>query len=121
MAFPGTYDFSYYKGDTLEFRVYPKDASGSPLSLANFGNAKFTLSQSRGSSGVASKIDAYANIVAESSYVLCTIRPADGAQMDATKNYVYDVEITKSGTPYALVYTLLTGTITIKDQVTGAA
>lgn len=120
MAFPGTYDFSYYKGDTLEFRVYPKDASGAAFDLSGFANTKFTLSQSRGSSGTASSIEAFATISNSADYILCAIRPADAESMDATKTYVYDVEISKSGSPYPLVYTVLTGSITIKDQVSGA-
>lgn len=120
MAFPGTYDFSYYKGDTLEFRIYPKDASGTAFDLADFGNATFTLAQSRGSTGSSTSIEAYASIDSTADYILCAIRPADAESIDATKTYVYDVEITKSGSPYPLVYTVLTGTITIKDQVSGA-
>jgi hypothetical protein len=37
-----------------------------------------------------------------------------------TFNYVYDVEINKAGTPYNIVRTLLTGSISVTDQVSGA-
>jgi hypothetical protein len=120
MAFPGTYDFSYYKGDTLEFRVYPKDAAGNIFDLSTFSNTKFTLSTARGHDGVSAQQECFAQISSDKSYILCAIQPAVGSQLDATKAYVYDVEISKSGTPYPFVYTILNGTITIKDQVTGA-
>lgn len=120
MAFPGTFNFSYYKGDTFEFRVYPKDSSGGVYPLGSFSNAKFTLSQNRGPTGQSTKVEAFATIVASDGYLLCAIRPVDGNALDSSKAYVYDVEIQKSGTPYPLVYTLLTGTITIREQVTGA-
>ena len=42
MAFPGTYNISYYKGDTLEFKIYPKDSSGASFSLDNY-IATFTI------------------------------------------------------------------------------
>jgi hypothetical protein len=49
----------------------------------------------------------------------------DSGNLDAGKEYVYDVEVVKpAGSPgtgqYALVHTLLTGKITITEQVTGA-
>jgi hypothetical protein len=120
MAFPGTYNISYYKGDTFEFRVYPKDSQGGVFLLDTFGSTSFTISTSRGASGVANRIQAYATISNDGTYVLCAIRPADAANMVAGTTYVYDVEISKTQSPYPIVYTLLTGTITVTDQVTGA-
>lgn len=49
MAFPGTYNISYYKGDTLDFELYPKDANGDVFSLEDY-SAKFTVSTQRGNS-----------------------------------------------------------------------
>jgi hypothetical protein len=122
MAFPGTYNISYYKGDTFEFRVYPKNSTGGVFSLTDYGNAKFTISTSRGASGVADQVSAYVAISDDSTYLNCTIRPADGAQLTAGTSYVYDVEVTKpagaSGYPYT--YTLLNGNISVTDQVSGA-
>ncbi len=34
MAFPGTYNINYYKGDTYQFRIYPKDTAGYPFDLS---------------------------------------------------------------------------------------
>ena len=36
MAFPATYDFDYYKGDTFEFRIYPKKNDGTVFDLSQF-------------------------------------------------------------------------------------
>jgi len=36
MAFPGTYNINYYKGDTLEFRIYPKTADGEAFNLSPY-------------------------------------------------------------------------------------
>lgn len=119
MAFPSNYSFSYYKGDTYSFLVYPKDASGAAFILTGY-TPKFTIAESRGSDGVASQVEAYSAIPTGENYVECVIRPTDGAQLDPTKEYVYDVEVSKTGDSYNSVYTLLTGNITITDQVTGA-
>jgi hypothetical protein len=123
MAFPGTYNISYYKGDTLEFKIYPKDASGAAFELTDFfsnGTAKFTIATARGAD--ASQILATATISSDLSHVACVITPSQGANLDPSIQYVYDVEISRtvSGS-YPYVYTLLTGTISVTDQVSGAA
>lgn len=123
MAFPGTLNINYYKGDTYEFRIYPKDSLGASFDLTGYGTtAKFTISTSRGSSGVANQIECLAVITSGiyGNYVTCTIRPADSVELDASLQYVYDVEIEKTGSPYNYVYTLLTGAITVTDHITGA-
>lgn len=119
MSFPGTYNFSYYKGDTLEFRVYPKDSSGSAFDLTGYDNLTspiFTIATSRGAESTTS---AYAEIVGSgtSAYILCTIRPEDGDELNAGTQYVYDVEINKTGDNYDFIYTILTGNITVTEQV----
>jgi hypothetical protein len=122
MAFPGTYNINYYRGDTLEFRIYPKDANGNTFSLSNFSTAKFTIQTRRGNAGFASRIPCIATIDETKTYVACAIAPTDqqGLALTAGTTYVYDVEV--SGTvagSYNLVYTLLTGTISIEDHVSG--
>jgi hypothetical protein len=128
MAFPGTYNFSYYKGDTYEFKIYPKNSDGTAFNLSSFAdtesedNARFFVATERGIAGVENQIECSAQIVTELSdtYILCTITPGQGASMNAGTSYVYDVEIRKTveATPYIL--TLVTGTISVTDQVTGA-
>ena len=115
MAFPGTRTIDYYKGDTYEFRVYPKNSDGSAFSLAGY-SVKFAFAQSRGTSGTATYHEAYAEVV-DNLYVLCAIRPGDAEYLNAGTTYVYDVEITKSSSPYSQVHTILTGNINVTDQV----
>jgi len=143
MAFPATYDFNYYKGDTFEFRIYPKKNDGTvfelsgfniPSSFANtpdyytdssapYDSAQFTISTVRGSVGT--PIKCFSRISDDGTFVQCAIRPTEGITLLAGTEYVYDVEVRKpAGSPgtgqYEIVHTLLTGTITITDQVTGA-
>jgi hypothetical protein len=152
MAFPSTYDFNYYKGDTFEFRIYPKKNDGTVFNLSqyvaptNFANepdyvndssapydsAQFTIASARGATQVingvttqVTPIKCFARISDDSTYVLCAIRPTDAQTLVAGIEYVYDVEVKKpAGLPgsgqYEVVQTLLTGKITITDQVTGA-
>lgn len=125
MAFPGTYNFNYYKGDTFEFRVRPLNAdTNTPFDLSGYQSPQdvnFYISTTRGTAGVSDQVECYAVIPDNSDYILCVIRPADGNQLTAGTSYVYDVEITKSGSNYPFTYTLLTGNITVTDQVYGAA
>jgi hypothetical protein len=143
MAFPATYDFNYYKGDTFEFRIYPKKNDGTVFNLTNYqiasnsssinddvtdtvapyDSARFTLSNIRGPLG--QQIPCFARISDDGTYVQCAIRSTDSSNLSADTEYVYDVEVVKpagaAGTgQYALVHTLLTGKITITEQVTGA-
>ena len=119
MAFPGTLNISYYKGDTYEFRVYPKDASGAAfdLSLYDDENIKFSISTARGTTPT---IEGYAAKSGDNTYITCAILPANGASMTANTTYVYDIEIARTASPYNYTYTLLTGNISVTDQVTGA-
>lgn len=120
MAFPGYFNISYYRGDSYEFRVYPKDAAGAAFSLDGY-SVKFRIAETRGATAL---IEGYASIdETTKSFITCAIQPGNGASMDPTKKYVYDVEVTKTASPYPfpLVYTLLTGEITLVEQVTPPA
>jgi hypothetical protein len=149
MAFPATYDFNYYKGDTFEFKIYPKKNDGTvfflnqykmPTDFANdpdyvnasastYDSAQFTIATARGpistAPGVQQPIRCFARISEDGTNVFCAIRPTDAETLIAGTEYVYDVEVKKpAGTPgsgqYEVVQTLLTGKITVTDQVTGA-
>lgn len=116
MSFPGTYNINYYKGDTFEFRIYPKDANGTAFPLNTFTSAKFSIATERGSSTI---IEGYAALSNDNLYIQCAITPAISAQLlTANSPYVYDVEIGRDAEPYDIVYTVLTGTITLTEQVT---
>lgn len=127
MAFPGSYSFQYYKGDTFQFRIYPKDASGDAFDLSGYdltSGATFTMATSRGSSGFDSQLEGEAVISSDRTYIECSIFPTVGNSLDPDTTYVYDVEISKtvgtSPNQKVYTYTLLTGSITIQDQVSGA-
>lgn len=118
MAFPGTLNINYYKGDTYEFRIYPKNSDGSIFDLTPYGNASFTISTVRGSAGSASAIEAFTEVSNDGTYLLCVILPGHGSSLTAGTIYQYDVQIRRSGPPYERVYTLVTGSITVTDDVT---
>lgn len=120
MAFPGELNINYYKGDTYEFNVYPKKSDGTIFNLTNYGDATFKIATARGHDGVASQITALAQISSDASYVKCTIRPADGRQLTGGVQYVYDVQITNPTPSPAVIYTLLTGTISVTEDIAGA-
>jgi hypothetical protein len=126
MAFPGTYNITYYKGDTLEFRLYPKDSAGNTFPLSQYispaGTTKFTIAPRRGTllEGQVA-ISGYAQISNDQTYILCAITPANGEVLVSGTEYVYDVEIARADANYDYVYTLLTGTINIVEQVTPSA
>lgn len=123
MAFPANLNINYYRGDTYEFKIYPKLANGQTFSLDGYdriNGVKFTISTDRGSEGVPNKVEGFAEISLDRTHISCAIRPGDGNLLDATKEYVYDVEINKTDTPYNKVFTLLTGNLSVTEQVTGA-
>jgi hypothetical protein len=115
MAFPSTYNFSYYKGDTYQFVLRPKNSSGSSFDLTGY-TAEFFIASSRGDNPLFS-VEAEAIVSAENNIVTCTVLPGVGSTLDAG-SYVYDVQITSG---ISNVFTLVTGTITVTEQVTGAA
>ena len=123
MAFPGTYNFGYYKGDTFEFRVYPKDSSGAAFPLSQYiapaGLVKFTMAEARGPlSSTQTVVQGYAKISNDNTNILCVITPENGAQLLSGRTYAYDVEISRASAEYDYVYTLLTGTVSVSAEVT---
>lgn len=117
MAFPGTYNINYYKGDTYDFVIYPKDASGDVFNLTGY-TSTFTIASSTGPDPEEGPFGALAEIHTSKQYITCTILPELGKQnLDAGTTYYYDVQIS-SGTD--VVYTLLKGTITVTADVTEA-
>jgi hypothetical protein len=115
MAFPGTYNFSYYKGDTSQFVIRPKNSDGSSFDLTGY-TADFFIASARGDNPSFS-VEAQAVVSAVNDTVTCTILPGVGGTLDAG-SYVYDVQITSGP---STIYTIVTGTISVTEQVTGAA
>lgn len=116
MAFPGTYNFNYYRGDTYEFKVYPKLESGAAFDLTGY-TATFTVANKRGSGATQFPMVAPTINTAEGS-ILCAISTTNGRNLTSAGAWVYDVQISKTNGGY--VHTLLTGTINVTEDVTGA-
>jgi hypothetical protein len=111
MAFPGTYNFNYYRGDTFSLIVRPKDASGDPFDLTGY-TASFVIASGRGATASPFYV-ATATVNTVDDIVTATISAATGNNLLPTTSWVYDIQIT-DGTS---IYTLLTGTITVTDDV----
>lgn len=119
MAFPATYNIQYYKGDTYQFVIRPKSSSGEifPVTSAAY-NAYFRIATQRGGidgSGLASGGTSISD-----NAVTCTITPSIGSNLNPNTTYYYDVSIA-SKTDSNIVYTLLTGTISITPDIASAA
>lgn len=111
MAFPGTYNFNYYRGDTFSIIVRPKDANGDQFDLTGY-TASFTIAAGRGPSATPF-YSGVAVINTVDDIVTATISASTGNNLLPTSTWVYDIQITDGTT----VYTLLTGTITVTDDV----
>jgi hypothetical protein len=120
MAFPGTYNFNYYRGDTFEFILRPKDAAGNPFPLTGF-EPTMTIASRRGFDNPAIITDDITTFPGDAfkntdGGIVCTIFPNIGRQLTPGTAWQYDVEI-NSGFE---TFTLVTGTITVTDDITGA-
>jgi len=135
MAFPGTYNISYYKGDTYEFRIFPKTADGDVFDLTPYIGGDYDDDNNPGTPVVdadsvvfsfaeeredANPHKCFAEISDNKTYITCVIRPEDSQYLIAGTTYVYDVQIFKPAdgqTTYPTIHTLLTGNINVTGQV----
>lgn len=116
MAFPGNYNISYYEGDTYEFKIRPKTSDGSEFDLTGY-SAVFTIATARGAG--ATQYPCTAEI--SGNTVNCVILPGQGRQLTAGTTYYYDVQVSKTTTAGVLiVYTLLTGSVSVTADISGA-
>lgn len=115
MAFPATYNFSYYQGDTLNFVIKPKQSTGDPFPVTSSTYSPFfRIDTERGrADGLGKNAEATITVGGEIS---CTITPTVGNTLVAGTTYYYDVSIEKNGDP-SVKYTLLTGTITVTADI----
>ena len=114
MAFPGTYNFNYYRGDTFEFIIRPKDGSGNEFPLTDY-DAEFTIADIRGPEAT-EQYTGQAVVNTVDNIITCTIDPTAGRSLTPGQLWLYDVEITDGSS----IFTLLNGTITVTDDITGA-
>lgn len=118
MAFPGTYNFNYYRGDTTEFVVRPKNSNGDAFDLTGY-SANFTIANKRGDAVDVVQYEAQAVVNDTTNIVTCTIIPSLGRTL-AAGTYVYDVQITDETPNPDVILTILTGTVTVTNDITGA-
>jgi hypothetical protein len=116
MAFPTTHNLTYYRGDTFEFNIDVKNQDSSNFDLSGFETYTFKIANRRGAgasqyTGTAVKIDP--------ATVKCTITPTVGRTL-AAGDYFYDVQITDTTPTPNVIFTILTGTLTVTDDVSGA-
>jgi len=123
MAFPGTYNFNYYAGDTFEFFVYPKNSTGGVFDNLEDYEPNFVIATARGSASAAvlssEDVLELLAVTVDNEYVSCTILP-DGGRNLTNATYLYDLEIenTNASSPsYGKLFTLLTGTISVTQDV----
>jgi hypothetical protein len=125
MAFPSTFNITYYEGDTYEFKIYPKNSVGGVFNLSPLTwTAKFTIANGIGPTVIVNGVSTAVTqiecdvIIEEDSTVSCEIKPAKGRQLVAGVNYVYDVEVKNTAT--GKTFTLLNGNIAVTADVSGA-
>jgi hypothetical protein len=115
LSFPATYNIRYYSGDVFEFVIRPKTSAGDPFPISDSTfRALFYISSQRGGSSEQT-IEASAVIVGNN--VRCTITPTIGNILQSGVTYFYDVSV-ENLTNANVVYTLLTGTINVTDDIT---
>jgi hypothetical protein len=92
MAFPGTYNFRYYKGDTFEFIIRPKDGSGNAFPLDTYlDSATFTIATVRGAGGT--RHAGLAVVDTANDIITCTITPTVGEDLTPGVTWYYDIEV----------------------------
>lgn len=109
MAFPATYDFDYYIGDSKEFVIYPGARNGAPMDLSGY-TAMMVISNEK-APNPAWSVDADVSLNATDNSIYCYIAPDVGNQLTAGTSYYYDVEIRRTLEGKEKVYTLVAGTI----------
>lgn len=115
MSFPATYNIRYYKGDLYQFVIRPKTSAGEiyPISSTAYF-AYFRISTQR--SGIAGNTISANTSIGDNS-VTCELRPSTGNSLTPGVTYFYDVSIQDKTDPN-IIYTLLTGSITVTGDIT---
>ena len=115
MSFPATYNIRYYKGDLYQFVIRPKTSAGEiyPIDSATY-DAYFRISTAR---NISASATVSGNTSIGDNAVTCELRPSIGNNLVPGTTYYYDVSI-QDQTDANIVYTLLTGTITVTGDIT---
>ena len=115
MSFPATYNIRYYKGDLYQFVVRPKTSAGDiyPIDDTTYFSYFRISTERNGAAG--STIEANTSI--SDNAVTCELRPSIGNNLVPGTTYYYDISI-QDQSDSNVVYTLLTGTITVTGDIT---
>lgn len=115
MSFPATYNIRYYKGDLYQFVIRPKTSAGDiyPIDSATY-DAYFRISTAR---NISASATVSGNTSIGDNAVTCELRPSIGGSLVPGTTYYYDVSI-EDKTDANIIYTLLTGTITVTGDIT---
>jgi hypothetical protein len=115
MAFPGIHNFTYYRGDTHQFEVVLKTANNEDFPLADYESIVFKIAPRRGVAD--GQITGTAEVKSgTTNTILCTI-PANVGKNMVPPRYVYDIQITDTSAVPDIVYTVLTGDITVLNDI----
>jgi hypothetical protein len=116
MGFPATFNILYYRGDTYEFVIQPKNADGTAFNLTDYpsASAKFTVASRAGA------IDTFVfngdvSVNSQNSYITCTISSEDGGSLTQGTSYVYDVQIRSA----LNTFTLIAGGLSVTNDISG--
>jgi hypothetical protein len=111
MSMPANTSFQLWKGDTLRFNLALK-SSGSAYSIPESTVFEAGVKEKNGNT----VYDCTTEITSSASgMVLVTIPTSVSSQLSSRKNWIYDVQMTQSG---SIVTTLLYGNIFVTDEVT---
>ena len=115
MSFPANFNIQYYKGDLYQFVIRPKTSAGEiyPIDDATY-YAYFRISTERNGASVDT---VEANTAITDNAVTCELRPSTGNSLTPGTTYYYDVSIEDQSDPNIL-FTLLTGTISVTGDIT---
>lgn len=116
MAFPASYNFSYYQGDRYEFVLRPKQANGQPFDLNGY-NGLFTVATARGNLEAIVGNSQETSIDPSAGTVTIVIEPDFGTTLTGN-SYLYDVEISASASSSSNIFTLVTGRINVTRDIT---
>lgn len=112
-----TIDYEFIRGDTKRLKKFrPTTADGQPLELTNSDNIYFTMKNANRiaevkksiNNGITLENDGYYHITLE----------ADDTEDLNLETYSYDIELVLNLSPKEFVATLITGEITLNEDIT---
>lgn len=110
MAFPATYNFNYYRGDTYTFTISPKNADGTEFDLTGY------FPQMTITNGTTSQEVTTVQII--DNVIYATLTPSLRTYL-VPGTYTYDLEVhTVVSGAIDKVYTLIAGRITVVADIT---